>query len=163
VSDKLRYGRLGWVCGFIGGASLMGLVWLATAAFAQEHIVVDAIICDGGCGAMEVRVWDGDSIRLGMTSDAEAIRIRSIDAPEISEPACPREALAAAEARDRLAELLQAGPIAIQRTGRDRYGRTLADLEVAGADIGSAMIAEGLVLPYGPDRRAAARSRWCSS
>ncbi|MFA7438974.1 MAG: hypothetical protein WCZ84_12205, partial [Castellaniella sp.] len=35
------------------------------------------------CEPAEIRVWDGDSIRLGMGQQSEAVRIFNIDAPEM--------------------------------------------------------------------------------
>ena len=47
------------------------------------HIVVSVLLCTASCEPTEVRVWDGDSIRLSTTRQAEAVRIFNIDAPEI--------------------------------------------------------------------------------
>lgn len=96
-------------------------------------------------------VTDGDTIRCG----DERIRIENIDTPELLGAKCPQEALWAAEARDRLTELLAPG-FAVHRTGRDRYGRTLARLSVQGRDVGAVLVAEGLARPYDGGRKP-----WC--
>ena len=49
----------------------------------SSHIIVTIMLCVLSCEPAEIRVWDGDSLRLGMTQESEAIRIFNIDAPEI--------------------------------------------------------------------------------
>lgn len=103
------------------------------------------------------RVHDGDTIRL---CSGERIRIASIDAPELlrSERCSPANVrrLAGganpawcdydrgARSRDALAAFLDRGAVAIQRTGVDRYGRTLARITVNGRDAGLYLISIGL-------------------
>lgn len=96
-------------------------------------------------------ITDGDTIRCG----DERIRIENIDTPELRGAKCPQEALWAAEARDRLTTLLRPG-FEVHRSGRDRYGRTLARLTVNGIDVGQVLIAENLARPYAGGRRP-----WC--
>ena len=76
------------------------------------------------------RAIDGDTLRCG----AERIRLRAIHAPELHEPG-------GAAARARLAALIASGEVRLVRHGRDRWGRTRADVWVGGrritqADIG---------------------------
>lgn len=103
--------------------------------------------------AEEIRVTDGDTIRLG----EERIRILGLDAPELH-GRCREERRLAARARDRLAELIGARGIAIERVRRkDRYGRTLATVRAGGVDVAMVLIAEGLARPYEGGRR----DGWC--
>lgn len=109
-------------------------------------------------------IVDGDTVALGR----ERIRILNIDAPESFRSRCEAELVAGLAAKARLAELLRAGPVTVDRceaSGRctDTYGRTLARLEAAGRDVGSVLIAEGKALPWQPGRAAhEARERhWC--
>jgi micrococcal nuclease len=100
-----------------------------------------------------LRVIDGDTIAVRGTT----IRIMGLDAPEIR-GACPAESRLAQRARARLVQLLADG-VAIERHGRDRYGRALAVVRDAlGRDVAGVLIAEGLAHPYfgrGP------RGGWC--
>ena len=48
-----------------------------------SHIVVSVLLCAPSCEPAEIRVWDGDSIRLGVAHQSEAVRLINIDAPEI--------------------------------------------------------------------------------
>lgn len=96
-------------------------------------------------------IVDGDTLWLG----GEKIRIVNIDAPEINGQ-CAYERALAITARDRLAELLNAGSIAIEREGVDRYQRTLARVTVDGVDVGSVLVGEGLAREW-----AGRRLPWC--
>lgn len=105
------------------------------------------------CSTVGIRsdcVHDGDSIVVGR----ERIRIENIDAPEL-DGKCPQEAALALKARDRLTVLLRPG-FALQRTGTDRYGRTLARITANGRDIGQQLIREQLARPY-----RGKREPWC--
>ncbi len=72
----------------------------------------------------EITVIDGDTIRIG----AERIRLRGIDAPELSEP----DGWAATQ---RLKDLLGTGSIQLIPRGRDVYDRVVADVFVNGQDV----------------------------
>lgn len=97
-------------------------------------------------------VVDGDTLWLA----GEKIRIEGIDAPETDQAKCPAERAQGEAAKRRLQSLLNSGPISVQRTGTDRYRRTLARVLVDGVDVGEVMVGEGLVRPYGSGRKP-----WC--
>jgi micrococcal nuclease len=87
--------------------------------------------------AAEVRVVDGDTLRLG----AERIRLIDIDAPEMALGArCDAERNLAELAKAKLAEIVAGQRLEIERHGKDRYGRTLAYIRVSGADVGEMLI-----------------------
>lgn len=89
------------------------------AAFAAPALL--ALGCAGlsGAAAPACRAIDGDTLRCG----SERVRLRSVHAPELHEPG-------GAAARARLAALIASGEVRLVRRGRDRYGRTLADVYV---------------------------------
>lgn len=97
-------------------------------------------------------VVDGDTFWLA----GEKIRIADIDTPEISEPKCPAEKALGERAKFRLLELLNAGALEVQRTGVDRYQRTLAVVTVDGRSVGAVLVAEGLARQWDGARRT-----WC--
>ncbi|EIM26682.1 thermonuclease family protein [Microvirga lotononidis] len=104
-----------------------------------------------------VVIIDGDTIALGRE------RLLNVDTPETFRPRCDADLVAGLRAKERLAELLRAGPVGIDRHGEDRYRRTLARLSAGGRDVGEILIAEGLALPW-RDGRAAweeRRRHWC--
>lgn len=96
-------------------------------------------------------VHDGDTVWI----EGKKIRIAEIDTPELNGK-CELERRLALRARNRLVELLNAGEFEIVRTGRDRYGRTLATLHKSGRSIGDQLVSEGLARTW--SRR---RGPWC--
>lgn len=94
-------------------------------------------------------VHDGDTIR---TCEGERIRLENIDAPELpGSPKCTKPGRngwcdydLAESSRDELASFLGSGAVTVSRSGTDRYGRTLARLNVDGADAGDHLISMGL-------------------
>lgn len=91
-------------------------------------------------------VHDGDTVWW----QGEKIRISDIDAPELAGK-CEAERRQALAARDRLVALLQARPVTIRRTGKDRFGRTLARF----GSLGEQLVREGLASRW-PNR-----TDWC--
>ena len=116
-----------------------------------SHIVVSILLCTASCEPAEIRVWDGDSIRLGTTRQSEAVRIFNIDAPEI-EGQCAYETDLALQSKIRLAELLKGQRIEILHQGTDRYGRTLAAIRVEGRDVGDILVSAVAPLLHGLGR-----------
>jgi endonuclease YncB( thermonuclease family) len=105
-------------------------------------------------------ILDGDTVAFG----SERVRIVNIEAPGISEPDCEREEIFALRSRQRLAELIRAGPVTIERLGRDHLGRTLARIILHdGRDVAALLVEEGLALPWyeGAEASAARRRYWC--
>jgi micrococcal nuclease len=80
----------------------------------------------------QVQAVDGDTIRYG----TERIRLRGMNAPELSEPG-------GIQAQQRLAELLSQGNINIIPHGQDVYGRMLADVFIGDRNVADIMTAEG--------------------
>jgi endonuclease YncB( thermonuclease family) len=104
-------------------------------------------------------IIDGDTISLA----GERIRLLDIDAPESFRSRCEAELELGLKAKQRLRQLVDVGPIRVERHGRDRYGRTLARVQAGGADVGAVLIAEGLALPYAPghDAKLKRLRSWC--
>lgn len=102
---------------------------------------------------------DGDSLRL----QGDRIRLLGIDAPELDQvcwTATGAEWPCGHAARTELARLVAAGPVDCQPEGTDKYGRTLARCDVAGADIGASVVRAGLALStdgYGAEQAGAER------
>jgi endonuclease YncB( thermonuclease family) len=103
---------------------------------------------------------DGDSLRLA----GKRVRLIGLDAPELAQTcrtdlgdwACGRVA------RDRLAQLLEAGPVACRGSGYDAYGRVLATCLVGDVDVAATLIGEGLAVAddlYAREQAAAQASR----
>ena len=94
-----------------------------------------------GRGRGHACVIDGDTIKLGQRK----IRIIGIDAPEVSSPQCPAEAVKAEAATAKLQTLLNQGPFEMVGSvtrDKDRYGRDLRALNRPNADGSTTSIAE---------------------
>jgi len=108
------------------------------------------------CGDAPSRgcVIDGDTFVL----DGKAIRVAGIEVPESGSPECAREAALADRARQRLKQLLNAGPVELVAGSEDRdvYGRKQRAVLRDGRPLAETLIAEGLARPA-----SAARKGWC--
>lgn len=108
--------------------------------------------------ASSLTVLDGDTFVL----DGEHVRIANIDAPETRDAQCDAELRLGHVAKRRLEELLAFAPPVITRgdpvDGRmkDRHGRTLATISIAGRDAGEILIEEELARPWEGRKRP-----WC--
>jgi endonuclease YncB( thermonuclease family) len=85
------------------------------------------------------------------------VRLADIDAPEV--PGSPKcEGWRAERAwcdfalgyrsRDELRAFLASGPVGLIRKGEDKYGRTLAVVEVGGQSAGAHLVTMGLARPW---------------
>lgn len=105
-----------------------------------------------------VSVTDGDTFKARLGPVVERVRVVGLDAPERGEHArCRIEADLAERAWRGLALLLASGPVELQPQGRDRYGRLLALVTVAGRDVAPMMVNASLARPYAGGRRLP----WC--
>ena len=112
---------------------------------------IDFEIC--GPGKRLNCVVDGDTFWF----NGEKIRIESIDAPEIRSQ-CRQEKKLAVRATQRLAEILSRSSFTVQRSGVDRYGRTLASIEGSSGEAGAILVREGLARPWSGRKEV-----WCKS
>lgn len=100
---------------------------------------------------------DGDTITLG----TERIRLRGLDAPELSQ-ICRKDGAGYAcgrRAREALTTLIGEGPVACTGWERDRYGRLLATCSVSGRDINARMVESGWAVAYGAFEAEERRAR----
>ena len=118
----------------------------------------------GPVAAQVLRVIDGDTIevsaRIWLRQEITIhVRLLGIDAPELSRARCPSEKERAEAARDRLADLVGAGPVRLFDIDDGKYAdRVLAHVRTqTGSDIGETLLREGLARPYIGGRR----QDWC--
>lgn len=92
-------------------------------------------------------VKDGDTLRLGVRD----IRLFGVDAPE-SRQTCARADgtpwPCGRVAQERLAELVDAGPVRCRPRDTDRYGRLVSVCTAGGIDLGGRLVEEGLARAY---------------
>ncbi len=108
----------------------------------------------GGDGMINC-VVDGDTFRLG----GDKIRIADIDTPELHPARCAYEQALGEAAKQRLLELLNAGPFDLKPIDRDtdRYGRKLRVVMRGGKSLGDVLVMEGLARTWEGRRRG-----WCN-
>jgi endonuclease YncB( thermonuclease family) len=118
----------------------------------SEHVSRTFTVC--GTGQHTNCVIDGDTFRL----DGTKIRIAGIDTPEIHPSRCAREEQLGQAAKQRLLELLNAGPFELRAPSHDhdRYGRDLREAFRNGASLGDQLVREGLARRWDGHRRP-----WC--
>lgn len=115
-------------------------------------LILCLVLAASGAGAGEpLAVTDGDTLQLG----PERIRITGLDTAELRAQCDAERRLALLSAR-RLEVLIASGEVAIERRGRDRYGRTLARVTVDGVNIAETMIREGYARAW-----TGKRESWC--
>jgi micrococcal nuclease len=121
---------------------------------ALPTILLAATFALCSAGPRNTCVVDGDTFWL----DGEKVRIADINAPETHGAQCPSEASRGDAATRRLIVLLNAGPIALEASGRDRdrYGRLLRTVTRSGHSLGQQLVTEGLA-----ERWQGRRSSWC--
>jgi len=95
------------------------------------------------------RVVDGDTLHLRCGGVTHKVRLLGFDTPEVFHPHCADERTAGQQATTVLRELVAQGSVsAVVFKGRDRYGRDLADMRVAGRNVAEVMLTSGLARPY---------------
>lgn len=133
--------RLSRTCLRAGALFLLSVPPIAAIATTAPENGQPAII--SGLG----RVVDGDTLDVGATR----VRLEGIDAPETAQTcqtatgeswACGKAATAM------MRKLAERQDVACDRTGTDRYHRTLATCFVEGVDIGEAMVRAGLAWAF---------------
>ena len=128
--------------GLIAGAFLSAIPWPAVAiALTTPESGQPAVIAGLG------HVIDGDTLDIGQTR----IRLEGIDAPEMAQTCqtatgeswdCGRKAAAL------LRTLAEQRDLACDRTGIDKYGRTLAVCYEDGVNVNEAMVRAGLAWAF---------------
>ncbi len=120
----------------LGLAALLGAVlvaWLSEALEPSPVVAAPAAIA----GTVE-RVVDGDTLRVAAEDGgSRTLRLLGVDAPESGQDG-------GAEARDFVAARVCGIRVRWQEHGTDRYGRSVASVEVEGQDLGLLLVRHGL-------------------
>jgi len=141
---------------------------LSSVAVFAVSVLMTSIASAETYDGTRIIIIDGDTIALPCDTPyrdcAEKVRLTEIDAPETFSPSCEAERTAGLVAKERLAALIRAGKVEITRSGIDRYGRTLGNVQTVAGDAGTVLLKEKLVLPYVPGRDAKLEriAYWCA-
>jgi endonuclease YncB( thermonuclease family) len=118
--------------------------------------------------AAEVRVVDGDTLRLG----DRTLRLAKIDAPERGQPCTDANGAwfdCGAAAAEALSRLINGRSVVCSVGGRDRFGRGLGVCRAGTVELNAALVSAGWALAYNDDpemlpleqeARRAARGLW---
>jgi endonuclease YncB( thermonuclease family) len=131
-------------------APLLGLVVAAAALLSGLALPPDLMGSaprqqDWSALAAEVRVVDGDTLRLG----DRMVRLAGVDAPERGQScsdAAGRGFDCGAAAAEALSRLVNNRSVVCLVAGRDRFGRGLAQCSAGGAELNAGLIASGWAL-----------------
>jgi micrococcal nuclease len=142
-------------------AALLAAVVAAVATLIAPMSEAPAVV------PANVRVIDGDTIDAlappgpGESARMKRYRLVGFDTPETVQAGCDAELALGERAKDRLRELVAAGPVrlTVDEGHSDRWGRGLATLTVGGRDVGTTLIREGLAVAYSGKGR---RIDWCA-
>jgi endonuclease YncB( thermonuclease family) len=105
-------------------------------------LVLSASAAEPAFMARVVAVHDGDSITVyDGTRPQIKVRLAQIDAPELKQPYGP-------DAKKQLSTLIYGQQVKIIPTGKDRYGRTLAEVEYRGQWVNLQMVSLGAAWRY---------------
>ena len=83
-----------------------------------------------------VQVYDGDTYRIFHQGKFQIIRLANVDAPELSQ-------YYGRLVKTEVSKLILTKIVRIQVYGKDRYGRTVAKITVAGKSLDSILISSG--------------------
>ena len=99
-----------------------------------------------------VRVIDGDTIVVDDGGEEQRVRFLGIDTPEISHGGHGDDEPCGQEARMMTEDLIAGGPVELRsddaQPEQDRYGRTLAYVEVDGKDLSAELLDAGVAEIY---------------
>jgi endonuclease YncB( thermonuclease family) len=108
--------------------------------------------------ALIFKVYDGDSMRAcfydpdrvaGRDLITLAVRLAGVDTPEIRSPAGSAEKRLSLEAKAFVQQAVEGRVAVTSFGGTDKYGRTLASIEIPGeGDLSQALLREKLAYPY---------------
>lgn len=109
--------------------------------------------------ARVVSVYDGDSFRAdvrgwpAIVGHSIRVRVAGVDTPELRDPRAPVRALAYAARTFTAERLLGAREVRLHHVRRGKYFRLVAEVEVDGEDLSTALLDAGLAKPYDGRRK----------
>lgn len=155
---RARGGRARWIAAaFASFAGAALAAWFGLAPTPPQQKQPEALLPrEIVVRAADVRVVDGDTLRLGDVT----VRLAGLDAPERGQ-VCQRadgSRFDCGEAAARhLSTLVRRRGVACGISGRDRYGRAVGICHAEGVDLAEAMVASGWALALAEGRRGPSR------
>lgn len=136
--------RGGGIIGLLVVLVLIALGDRASEDAREEGRSPDAFRAGEGVPAEVLRVVDGDTIEVDLDGRVEDVRYIGIDTPETVKPGVPVECFGR-EASAANARLVEGERVLLEfdRELRDRYGRLLAYVHVAGRHVNAELVRRG--------------------
>ena len=143
--SSMRKGGLLTALGLVGLAAIVAKYELEGPVAAEVLRVVD-----GDTLTVRAKIWIGQELTTN-------VRLFGVNAPELS-AGCDEERALAEAARRYLAERVEGRPVTLRNIALDKFGgRVVAVVEDGAGDLGSALLAARLAVPYDGGRR----DSWC--
>ncbi len=152
---------------------VVGAIGVVSVGLAGDNVAAAGDVLPGPYPGQVERVIDGDTVRvrvrIWLDQDVEvAVRLATVDAPELRGSACPRERRQAEAARDLVMRLVAEndGRVRLRDVEHDKFGgRVVARLELDdGRFVGDEVLAAGLAVLMGASDEGAsgdADALWC--
>ncbi len=141
----MRKAGLLTILGALGLAAIVGKYELEGPVAAEVLRVVD-----GDTLTVRAHIWIGQELTIN-------VRLSGVNAPEHG-GSCKRERELAQAAHRFLAERVEGRPVRLRKIGLDKFGgRVVAIVEDGAGDLGTALLAARLAVPYD----GGARGSWC--
>jgi micrococcal nuclease len=137
--------------GLLTAAGLVGLAAIIAKYELEGPVAAEVLrVIDGDTLTVRAKIWIGQELTTN-------VRLLGVNAPELSGD-CDEERMLAEAARRFLAERVEGRPVTLRNIALDKFGgRVVAVVEDGAGDIGSALLAARLAVPYDGGRRGS----WC--
>jgi endonuclease YncB( thermonuclease family) len=131
--------------------ALMGLAAVVAKYELEGPVAAEVLrVVDGDTLTVRAKIWIGQELTTN-------VRLSGVNAPELS-GGCDEERALAEAARRFLAERVEGRPVTLRKIALDKFGgRVVALVEDGAGDLGSALLAARLAVPYDGGRR----EPWC--
>ena len=137
--------------GLLTAAGLVGLAAIIAKYELEGPVAAEVLrVIDGDTLTVRAKIWIGQELTTN-------VRLSGVNAPELSGD-CDEERMLAEAARRFLAERVEGRPVTLRNIALDKFGgRVVALVEDGAGDLGSALLAARLAIPYDGGRR----QPWC--
>jgi micrococcal nuclease len=137
--------------GLLTAAGLVGLAAIVAKYELEGPVAAEVLrVIDGDTLTVRAKIWIGQELTTN-------VRLSGVNAPELSGD-CDEERKLAEAARRFLAERVEGRAVTLRSIALDKFGgRVVAVVEDGAGDLGSALLAARLAVPYDGGRR----QPWC--
>lgn len=137
--------------GLLTAAGVLGLAAIVGKFELEGPVAAEVVrVVDGDTLTVRAHIWIGQELTTN-------VRLSGVNAPELG-GSCEREREMAQAARRFVAERVEGRRVRLRKIGLDKFGgRVVATVEDGAGDLGAALLAARLAVPYD----GGARGSWC--